>query len=57
MQTKYADVHESEWAWAGTLANYTIYNNGSIDDLLEEVNKVWRDLNKTKMKTPELYVV
>lgn len=40
MQTKYEDVHESEWAWAGTKADYTINNNRSFETLFDDVNAV-----------------
>ena len=40
MQTKYEDVHESEWAWAGTKADYTISNNRSFELLFDDVNAV-----------------
>ena len=43
MQTKYSDVHESEWAWAGTEADYTIINKeNAFDRLFDDVNAVWR---------------
>jgi hypothetical protein len=33
-------VHESEWNWVGANFNYTIENNGTIQDLGKEVEKV-----------------
>ena len=40
MTTKYRDVHESEWNWAGYPVDYVIDNNGSLQDLEQQVNKI-----------------
>ena len=45
MQTKYADVHESEWAWAGVDADYTILNNRSFEELFDDVNVVYNGIS------------
>ena len=37
MQDKYSEVHESEWDWVGSHADYTLDNNGSIEDLQAKV--------------------
>lgn len=34
------DVHESEWAWIGTVFDFNIDNNGSIDDLTGPVKEI-----------------
>ena len=49
MQAKYEDVHESEWAWAGTKADYTINNNRSFELLFDDVNAVQNGIS-TKPK-------
>jgi len=40
MQVKYNEVHESEWAWAGTETDYTLPNNSSFESLFDDVNAV-----------------
>ena len=40
MQTRYIDVHESEWKWAGFPADYIIKNNGSLEDLQLQVDNI-----------------
>ena len=49
METRYADVHESEWNWAGYPVDYIIKNNGSIEDLEKQVNDI-RDWNTGEFK-------
>lgn len=33
METTYSDIHASEWAWANTVPDEVILNNGTLDDL------------------------
>ena len=40
MQTRYIDVHESEWNWAGFPADYIIKNDGSLEDLQLQVDNI-----------------
>tara|TARA_Y100001972_G_C7658627_1_gene331934 strand:+ start:1219 stop:1881 length:663 start_codon:yes stop_codon:yes gene_type:complete len=40
METKYRDVHESEWNWAGYPVDYIIENNGSLEDLSKQVEGI-----------------
>ena len=40
MTTKYKDVHESEWNWAGYPVDYIIDNNGTIEDLAKQVENI-----------------
>ena len=40
MQTKYRDIHESEWNWAGYPVDYIIYNNGTLEDLAKQVEDI-----------------
>jgi len=44
MQGKYSHVHESEWAWAGTKADYTVDNNRSFEELYSDVSAVWNGI-------------
>lgn len=37
MQTRYGDVHESEWNWAGFEVDYIIDNNGTLAELEQNV--------------------
>ena len=49
MQTKYRDVHESEWNWAGYPVDYIIDNNGTLEDLSKQVDDI-RDWKTGKFK-------
>lgn len=40
MHLKYSHVHFSEWAWVGTDVDYVIENNGSVEDLTAQVDKI-----------------
>lgn len=33
MRTTYKDIHESEWAWANTIPDEVLLNNGTLDQL------------------------
>lgn len=48
MQTKYKDVHSSEWDWAGYDVDYVIDNNGTLGDLYKHVDSIQTDL-RTKI--------
>jgi len=37
-------VHQSEWDWVGSDFDYTIENNGTVDDLNLEVDSIIRQL-------------
>ena len=49
MKTKYADVHESEWNWAGHPVDYIITNNSTLADLARQVQDI-RDWNTGEFK-------
>lgn len=40
MQTKYADVHISEWGWVGSKYDIVIENDGTVEELCEKINKI-----------------
>jgi hypothetical protein len=40
LMKKYYKVHISEWAWAGANFDFTVHNNGSIDELYEVVRNL-----------------
>jgi hypothetical protein len=40
MGMKDEGIHQSEWDWIGSEFNHTIYNNGTLDELGNEVKKV-----------------
>jgi hypothetical protein len=50
METKYRDVHESEWNWAGYPVDYIIKNDSSLEDLYTDVLKVQQDIFKSALK-------
>lgn len=49
MQTRYRDVHESEWNWVGFKNDFVIENNGSLEDLVDRVNEI-----TSKIRAPRL---
>ena len=50
METKFKDVHESEWNWAGYPVDYVIKNDGSLEDLYQDVQKIEQDIFKSALK-------
>lgn len=50
MNTKYCDVHASEWNWAGYQADYVIHNNGTLDDLYSQVDSVCDNMFSHRLK-------
>ena len=50
METKYRDVHESEWNWAGYPVNFIIKNDGSLEDLHKDVLTIQQDIFKSALK-------
>jgi hypothetical protein len=49
MQTRYKDVHESEWNWVGFPVDYIIDNNGTLDDLYEQVESIQQKIFKSQL--------
>jgi|TARA_R110001606_G_scaffold369923_3_gene526165 hypothetical protein len=50
MTTKYKDVHESEWNWAGYPVDYIISNNGTFEELQDQVADI-RDWKTGEFKS------
>jgi hypothetical protein len=50
MRTKYKDVHESEWNWAGHPVDYIIRNDSTIDALTEQVEAIFRCIQMPALK-------
>lgn len=50
METKYADVHESEWNWAGYPVDFVIENNGTLEDLQQKVSQIQNRLFSKHLK-------
>jgi len=50
MKTKFKDVHESEWNWAGYDVDYVIKNDGTMDDLARKVSEIQKCLTLPKLK-------
>ena len=46
-----AKVHLSEWDWVGSEADYTIENDGTLEDLREAVELVVNEIKSKSMKT------
>lgn len=49
MQTRYRDVHESEWNWVGFKHDFVINNNGTLEDLAAKVSEI-----SSKIRAPRL---
>lgn len=45
MASVYPNVHFSEWAWAGTEVDYVVDNNGSLEDLQNNINSLIKEIN------------
>lgn len=50
MSTKYKDIHESEWNWAGHPVDYTIHNDSTITVLAAKVAEIQNCLNHPDLK-------
>lgn len=50
METKYADVHESEWNWAGFHADFIIHNDSTLEDLQQKVLEIQKNLFTNPLK-------
>ena len=51
METTYKDVHESEWNWCGCEVDYIIRNDGTLEDLEQQVENI-RDWNTGEFRAP-----
>jgi hypothetical protein len=50
MQTRWRDVHRSEWDWAGFPPDFVIQNDGSLAQLADLVNNITNDLLSVRLK-------
>jgi len=50
METKYRDVHESEWNWAGYPVDYTIKNDGTLEELQDKVQIISKEILNKRLK-------
>jgi len=50
MNTKYKDIHESEWNWAGYPVDYIIENNNDINHLSNKVSEIQKCLQHPDLK-------
>jgi hypothetical protein len=46
MITKWANVHESEWAWVGRNQDYIIENSGSLEDLYDSTDLLLNNIRE-----------
>ena len=42
MEISYPRVHKSEWSWLNNKFDYTIFNNGSTQDLFSQLERIIR---------------
>lgn len=40
MPQRYPDVHQSEWAWVGSIFNYEVDNDGTVEKLYSELSNL-----------------
>jgi hypothetical protein len=50
METRHADVHRSEWDWAGYPVDKIITNDGSMEDLNHAVLSMMNEFAQTKLR-------
>jgi len=50
MNTKYRDIHESEWNWAGYAVDHIVDNNADINNLHKQVDEIMASITKPKLK-------
>jgi|TARA_A100001011_G_scaffold136693_1_gene144149 hypothetical protein len=50
METKYRDVHESEWNWAGYPVDYTIKNDETLEELQDKVQIISKEILNKRLK-------
>ena len=54
METRYKDVHESEWNWCGFEPDYIIKNESTLEELKETVLNIHKDLSEKNNTTLKL---
>lgn len=50
METRYRDVHTSEWDWVGFDVDHIILNNGTLEELHEQIDNVSHKIQTPKLK-------
>lgn len=50
MQTRYKDIHESEWNWAGYPVDYMLDNNSTLSNLYERIEEIQHKIFKGRLK-------
>ena len=50
MQSRYRDIHQSEWDWAGYPVQHIIRNTGTLDDLEDKTKQILQQITKNQLK-------
>jgi len=50
MNTKYKDVHRSEWDWVGGPVDYVVHNNSTLENFYVEIDKIQTILRSSMLK-------
>lgn len=50
MQTRYRDVHASEWDWVGYEVDFMVYNNGTLESLEKTISGIRLAMQRTQLK-------
>ena len=54
MEQLYPNIHISEWSWIGQKVDYTIYNDGTLDDLISNVRKILTQIKNNDTMVTQL---
>ena len=50
METRYCDVHSSEWDWVGFDVDYIVQNNGTLEELYQQIDTIQSKITKPKLQ-------
>ncbi len=50
MQSRYRDIHQSEWDWAGYPVQHIIRNTGTLNDLEDKTKQILQQITKNQLK-------
>jgi|SaaInlStandDraft_1057018.scaffolds.fasta_scaffold64388_1 hypothetical protein len=50
METKYCDIHSSEWDWAGFDVDYIVKNDGTLDELYDQLGVIQAQISVPKLQ-------